>query len=90
MKKSTLTKEIASKCKYPLKDIENIVDTMLYVITNSLKEGEAVSIFGFGSFVIDIRKPKELFIPTRNEKIYIAEKKVIKFKPSEKLKKAIK
>jgi len=90
LKKSTLIKEVSNKYKFPLKEVETVVDTMLDIISNSLKEGESVSIFGFGSFVIDTRKAKELYIPTKKEKVYIAPKRVIKFKPSEKLKKAIK
>ncbi len=86
MKKSTLIKEIHKSTNLPKEKIETTVNTFLDTITQTLKEGESVSLFGFGSFLLIKRKPKEVYIPGTTKKVLIKEKYSIKFKPSNKLK----
>lgn len=42
---------------FTIKDVGNILDALLAVITDALRHGEKVSMWGFGSF--EIRKTKE-------------------------------
>jgi len=89
LKKSTIINDIIQTTKLPKKDVVTVVDTMLDLITESLKEGESVSLSGFGSFLLVERKPKELYLPGSNEKVYVKAKRAVRFRPSKKLKEAI-
>jgi len=89
MKKSNLIDEIYKTTNMKKKDITLVVDTMFDVIKKTLQDGESVSISKFGSFVLTERKAKELYIPGTTDKVYVKAKKVIKFKPSIKLKNAV-
>lgn len=86
MKKSTIISEITEKTNLPKKEVVLVVDTMLDVITTSLKEGDSVSISGFGSFLLVERKPKELYLPGTKNKVYVKAKRAVRFRPSKKLK----
>ncbi len=86
MKKTALIQEIQEKTNFSKDEVELVVNTLLDVITDTLKDGESVSLFGFGSFVVTKRKPKEVYIPGTTKKVLIEEKNSVKFKPSNKLK----
>ena len=89
MKKTTIISEIQAKTNFPYKDIENVVNTTLQVILDCLKEGESVSIYGFGSFKIYKRKAKEVYVPGTKNKVLLKEKNAVKFIPSNKLKELV-
>ncbi len=86
MKKSTLIYEVHMQTKYPKANVEKVVNSMIDVMTNSLKEGDSVSLYGFGSFLISKREAKEVFLPGSSIKVKVPSKTVVKFKPSKKLK----
>ena len=86
MKKSTIISEIQEKTDFSYKDIEDVVNATLLLITDSLKDGASVSLYGFGSFKIYIKKSKEVYIPGTKQKVKLEEKKAVKFIPSQKLK----
>jgi len=86
MKKTTLIQEIAEKKGLPKKEVEIVIDCMLETIVESIKEEEAVSFIGFGSFVPVRKKAREIYLPGADEKIKVKEKLGIRFKPSKKLK----
>lgn len=50
MKKAELIDVIASKTNEPKKVVENVVNTMLNTIVESMKNNEVVDIYGFGKF----------------------------------------
>jgi DNA-binding protein HU-beta len=86
MKKTTLIQEIAEKKGLPKKEVEIVVDCLIETIVESIKEEEAVSFIGFGSFVPVKKNPREIFLPGADKKIRVKEKLGIRFKPSKKLK----
>jgi len=86
MKKSMLINEIAQKTGLPKAEIEIVINTMLDSITESLKDREAVSFIGFGSFVPVKKNAREIYIPGTTKKVKVKEKYGIRFKPSKKLK----
>ena len=89
LKKSTIANSIAQKYDFSEKKVLDVIDTMLEIITESLVEGDSVAISGFGSFVLEKRKSKTLFLPGTKQKVLVKEKKIVKFRPSKKLKEQI-
>lgn len=65
------------------------VETILDSITNSLKNGEEVSLSGFGTFRVSKRAARTGVNPRTGEKIQIPAMKVPKFKAGKKLKDAV-
>jgi len=86
MKKSTLINEIELKTNYPKEEVENVVNSMLDIILQTLKNGESVSLYGFGSFSVSKREAKEIFLPGSSTKVKVPAKKIVKFKASKRLK----
>jgi len=60
MKKSTVINQIHQDTSIVEKDVELVVNSMLDIFKDSLKNGEAISLYGFGSFNLVKRKAKEI------------------------------
>lgn len=69
---------------------EEVVETMINSITDSLKKGEEVSIAGFGTFVVKARAARTARNPRTGEPVKVPATKVPKFKASKALKDAVK
>lgn len=89
MKKSTLIYEIHLKTEYPKVEVEAIVNSMLDIMAESLKNGNSVSLYGFGSFLVSKREAKEIYIPGSSTKVKVPAKNSVKFKAGKKLKRLI-
>ena len=66
-------------------DSKKAVDAVLDAIADALKEGDKVALLGFVTFSISERPARTGINPATKEKIQIAAKKVIKFKPGAEL-----
>lgn len=66
-------------------DSKKAADAVLDAIADALKEGDKVALLGFGTFSISERPARTGINPATKEKIQIAAKKVIKFKPGAEL-----
>ena len=86
MNKSELISAIAANAGITKADAKKALDGFINVTTNELKNGNKISILGFGTFDITERKARTGINPLTKEKIQIPEKKVIKFKPGSDLK----
>ena len=71
------------------KDILKIVDTIIYEIKASLKKGERVELRDVFMFEAKKYKSKIARNPKTNEKFFLPEKKLVKFKISKNWKKII-
>ncbi len=80
--KNLLINTVSKKVDKDNKEISEIVNCMLDVIRDSLKEGNRVDIAGFGSFDLIQRKSHTGINPITKEKIIIPATKTPKFKPS--------
>ncbi len=89
MKKSVLINEVSAKTGISRKETEMVVNTMLDTIVDSLKNREAVSFLGFGSFEPVKKNAREIYIPGTTTKVKVAEKYGVRFKPGKTLKKKI-
>ena len=89
MKKSTLIYEVSKKTGIAKSEVEVVINEFLQTIIQSLKEQEAVSLRGFGSFFPIKKRKRDIYIPGTNKKITVKEKLSIKFRPSKQLKNTI-
>lgn len=80
MTKIEIINKIGENVALPKKDIEKVVDNLIKVIQDALKEGQKVSLTGLGSFSIKERKSRIARNPKTGEKVEVPSKKVAKFK----------
>ena len=71
---------LAAKSGMTKTDSKKALDTMLEVIGETLKNGESVSLVGFGNFSVVERPERKGVNPATKEAITIPAKKVVKFK----------
>ncbi len=69
---------------------ERVVDSLIETITNSLKNGQDVSIAGLGIFTAKERAARTARNPKTGEPIQVPAMRVPKFKPAKALKDAVK
>ncbi|NTV06941.1 MAG: HU family DNA-binding protein [Chlorobiaceae bacterium] len=89
MSKAVLVEKIADKAKLTKVDADRALKAFISVVSESLKNGEDVSLVGFGTFSIVDRAEREGRNPLTGEAITIAAKKVVKFKPGKTLKEEV-
>jgi DNA-binding protein HU-beta len=90
MNKSELVAKVAEKTKITHAQAEHSVNALLGTIEEALRNGEKVSLVGFGSFDTHKRKARTGRNPKSGAPIKIPAKTVVKFKPGSKLVKKIK
>lgn len=77
--KDFTVKKVDKYAIYTANDISAIMDACLYVIQESLKKGEPISLHGFGTFSLRYRKPRATKSIKENEDIVIEGRYVPKF-----------
>jgi len=91
MNKAELIEVISEKVGISKKETENVIDTLTDTIVSKLKEGQEVTITGFGAFSARSRKGRVGVNPRNpSEKIDIPSVVVPKFKAGKNLKAALK
>lgn len=83
MNKSELIEAIADEAGISKTDAKRALEAILKNIGEALKQGERISILGFGSFSISRRVARTGRNPQTGKTIHIKAKKVIKFKASD-------
>ena len=87
MTKAEVVKELKEKAGLAtLAQAEAAYDKLFSIIGASLKNGDAVSIFGFGSFKVVHRKARQGRNPRTGEDIQIPASKAVKFTAGKALK----
>jgi len=89
MNKAQLIDAVAEAADLPKATASRAVDTMLDVITGSLKRGDGVALVGFGTFSVRERAARSGRNPRTGEAISIAASKLPAFKPGKALKEAV-
>ena len=89
MNKGDLINEVA-KVVSTKKEAQEAVDCVFSSITNALKEGDTVTLIGFGTFKVTQRKARKGRNPQTGEEIDIKASKAPKFTPGKALKEAVK
>ena len=88
MNKGDLVNEV-SKVLKTKKDAQAAVDCVLSSITNTLENGDSVSLIGFGTFKVTERKARQGRNPQTGEEMHIPASKVPKFTAGKALKDAV-
>src|SRR5438552_18933169 len=85
MTKQQLIEKVAAATELGKADIEVAVDSVLNVITESLRSNERVDLRGFGSFIVKDKKERQGRNPRTGETITIAAKRDASFRPGKEL-----
>lgn len=89
MNKTELIEKIATGSELSKADAKKALDATVVAIKDALVAGDKISLVGFGTFSVNERPAREGINPATKEKIQIAAKKVIKFKPGTELNDAV-
>ena len=89
MNKTELIDQIAEAADISKASAGRALDAMVDAITGSLKDGESVSLVGFGTFLVRERAARTGRNPRTGAEIPIAAAKVPAFKPGKGLKDAL-
>ena len=89
MNKAELVYAITQKTEMSKKDVDLVVTATFEVIKEALKEGEKISLVGFGTFAVKERAARTGKNPATGEEIEIAACKVPTFAAGKTLKDAI-
>lgn len=89
MNKTDLIEKVATAREITKKDATLVVDTVLEAISSALKNGEKVSLIGFGNFEVRERSARKGRNPQTGEEIQIKASKVPAFKPGKQLKESV-
>ena len=87
--KSDLVDAVAERSSLSKKDAEQVLDTVIHVVTQTLKKGEKLTISGFGTFSVSARAARTGRNPQTGAAIEISASKNPRFKPGKVLKDAI-
>jgi integration host factor subunit alpha len=89
MTKADIVDQVYQKVGFSKKESAEIVDLVFEIIKETLERSENIKISGFGSFVLRQKRARRGRNPQTGEEIEITPRKVLTFKPSLGLKKAI-
>ena len=87
--RTELIKRVATKSQKSVKESTVFVNAVLETIQESLKEGDAVSLVGFGKFSVKDTAPSVRVNPQTREKINVPARKRVKFSPGKELSDAV-
>ena len=90
MNKAELISAVAAEAGLSKVDAKKAVEAFVSTVTNALKEGDKVSLIGFGTFSVSERSERSGINPSTKETITIPAKKVARFKAGAELADAIK
>lgn len=82
MTKADIISEVFDKVGLPKQDAEELVEMILDLIKDTLKQGETVKLSGFGNFVVRKKNSRKGRNPKTGQEIEITPRKVVSFRPS--------
>ena len=89
MTKAELVEAVAKSANLPNGAAEKAVSAFIDSVSDALKQGDRVTLVGFGSFEVASRQARTGRNPQTGKEINIAEAKVPKFRPGKALKDAV-
>ena len=90
MTKAEVAAKLASKIGISNRQSVEAVEVFLECVKNALKEGDRVSLVGFGTFYIKERGARNGRNPRTGDSISIPKKRVATFKPGKALRETVK
>ena len=70
-------------------EVEAVLNESFNQIINALSRNERIELRGFGTFAVKHRMPKKARNPATGDPVYLAERYVPTFKPSQLMKKSV-
>ena len=89
MNKTELVTVLAERTGLSKKSAEEVLNTTLNIITETLVDGEKVQLVGFGSFEVRERAPRIGRNPRTKEAVNIPASRAVQFKSGKVLKSAV-
>lgn len=89
MNKGDLINKLAESASLTKAQAEDALNGVLNSIAEALKDGDSVTLIGFGTFSVSHREARSGRNPQTGETITIAAKNVVKFKPGKKLSESV-
>ena len=89
MNKSELISALSEETTFSKKDIARVLSAVTRIIERKLKEGEKVSITGFGTYRVSRRPARVGINPATKERITLPAVNIPRFKPGKQLKENI-
>lgn len=89
MTKAEIVEKIYEVVGFSKRESAEIVDSVFDIMKETLSEGEKIKISGFGNFVVRSKRERIGRNPHTREAITITARKVVTFKASQILKKAV-
>jgi DNA-binding protein HU-beta len=90
MTKAELIAQVAGEAQIRKVDAEKAVNSLIRIVSETLKSTGRLALAGFGTFVVAARKAREGRNPQTGKPIKIPATKVVKFKPGKQLKDLVK
>ena len=86
MTKIELIEQLAEKADMQKKEAEKVLETLISIIQESLKNGRKVNLAGLGTFVVFEKKARMARNPKTGDPVEVIAKRAPKFKPGKQLK----
>ncbi|MDD9951608.1 MAG: integration host factor subunit alpha [Zetaproteobacteria bacterium] len=87
--KDVLVEMIRDKIGFPIKEAKDILELLLEEVKAKLEAGEDVKISGFGKWHVREKRSRPGRNPHTGEKMEITARRVVTFRPSDKLRMAV-
>ena len=89
MTKADIVETMYEKVGFSRKESADIVDLVFDLLKETLEKGDKIKISGFGNFVVREKRPRKGRNPQTGDEIQITARRVLTFKPSQVLRKAL-
>jgi integration host factor subunit alpha len=89
MTKADLVETIYEKIGFSRKESAEIVDLVFDLMKETLESGQKIKISGFGNFLVRPKRSRKGRNPQTGSEIQITARRVLTFKPSQVLRKAL-
>lgn len=89
MTKIDIIQDVYEKLGLSKKDSARVVESVFEIMKDSLAKGEKIKISGFGNFLVKEKKSRRGRNPQTGEEIQISARRVLTFKSSQVLRKAL-
>ena len=89
MTKAEIVGIICEITSFPRQESAGIVEQLFEILKETLEAGEKIKISGFGNFIVREKRSRKGRNPKTGEEMMISGRRVVTFKPSQNLRKAL-
>ena len=89
MERTALIERLCKEMGYSEEEASRVVDAMMESLTESLSQGDRITLPGIGTMAVVDRHPRKAVDPQTGEELNLPVEKDIKFSPGKRLKDAL-